>query len=308
MSALYDNLRFPSGPRFVSPTGKRFDRLFVLAFAGNRKGHSYWKSVCDCGEMVVMSQKDLKRKSTRSCGCAKVNYLGTAKGDKGGPKKISRALYDTIKMPSHARFKNLLGKRFEKLFVLAFDGKRGDSSYWKCVCDCGSMRVVRTTDLGSGRVRSCGCGKDKRPQRGRELDPEYMVWSNMRRRCGEPSNQDYRNYGGKGITVCERWAKYENFIEDMGRRPTPDYSIDRIDGNGNYELSNCRWATATEQARNISTNVLIEHDGKRMCIAEWAEELGMNQHTLGARIRSGWSAKEAIETPVGEKRPKEVNE
>lgn len=307
MTALYDNLKFPSGPRFKSPIGKRTDLLFVLAFAGNRKGHSYWMCVCDCGEMCVRSQKELNRKTTNSCGCARVNRIGT-KGVKRKAKEKPAGKYDTVKTPTNANFKSLLGKRFGRLFVLAFDGRKTERNFWKCICDCGNMRVVSSTRLGSQDVRSCGCGGEKRKRRGVEIEPEHEAWSNMRRRCGDPTNKSYRIYGEKGITVCDRWAEYKNFIEDMGRKPTPKHSIDRIDGNRNYEPGNCRWATATEQARNVSTNVLLDYKGERKCITEWAEAIGMKGATLGVRIRSGWSVEDAIETPVGEKRISKRNE
>jgi hypothetical protein len=298
----FDNLRFPSGPRFKSPLGGRFDRLFVLAFSGNRKGQSCWKCVCDCGEMCQMSMRSLTRCDSRSCGCHKVNLQGTIKGKVCSDKKKKSSSYDSVHMPTSKSFKNILGSRFGMLFVLAFAGRKGESLLWKCVCDCGNMRIVRGADLRIGKYKSCGCDGSVRKRSDKEKSAEYNAWANMRRRCGDPSNKDYHLYGGKGITVCERWVDFSNFLEDMGKKPSRSHSIDRIDSNGNYDPENCRWATAKQQARNISTNVMLDHNGETRCLSEWAEIKGILAPTLRARINSGWSIYDAIETPVGQKR------
>ena len=124
----------------------------------------------------------------------------------------------------------------------------------------------------------------------------HNVWCGMRDRCFKPEGKDYQNYGGRGITVCERWLTFENFLEDMGI-PPKGHSIDRIDNDGNYEPGNCRWAPIVVQARNRRTNVLITAFGKTKTVAEWSEVCGLERKTLEYRIRVGWDAERAISTP-----------
>ena len=114
-------------------------------------------------------------------------------------------------------------------------------------------------------------------------------------RCSRPSHKFFKHYGGRGISVCERWSKYENFLDDMGRRPTPKHSIDRIDNNGNYEPSNCRWATSKTQLRNRRANRIIDFNGESFCIAEWAERTGTSSAVISQRIDNlGWSIEDAL--------------
>ncbi len=118
--------------------------------------------------------------------------------------------------------------------------------------------------------------------------PEYGIWVNMRLRCGSPRNKSFDNYGGRGIRVCDRWLEsFEAFLGDMGRRPSPKHSIDRIDVNGNYEPGNCRWATRTEQGRNRRNNTRVTFDGREQTISEWAQERGISEGTISARLRHG---------------------
>jgi len=112
----------------------------------------------------------------------------------------------------------------------------------------------------------------------------------MKARCLNKKNRCYPIYGGVGVAVCDRWMKFENFISDMGDKPSPQHSIDRIDSSGNYEPSNCRWATSITQGRNTSRNHILSLNGRSMCISEWSEELGIASETLKSRIKSGWSA------------------
>jgi hypothetical protein len=151
---------------------------------------------------------------------------------------------------------NLAGRRFGRLVAISHSGKDiRNNAVWLCVCDCGKEIVVNGSHLRTGNTRSCGCFQsDMSAQRlrthGMKGTPEYNTWRAMMKRCNNPNDKAYKYYGGRGINVCERWRRFENFISDMGKRPTIDHSLDRIDNDGNYEPTNCKWATPKEQALN----------------------------------------------------------
>ena len=141
---------------------------------------------------------------------------------------------------------------------------------------------------------------------GKKRPPEYNSWGSMKRRCLNQNSEVYARYGGRGISVCPRWDDYGNFVEDMGRRPGPGYSIDRIDNDGDYEPSNCRWATRQEQARNNSQNRLLTYDGRTMSASTWAEALGINPGTLRRRVQRGWTDEQALTVKKGKHHEKRV--
>jgi hypothetical protein len=133
---------------------------------------------------------------------------------------------------------------------------------------------------------------------GRSGDPTYRSWDAMKHRCSNKKANRYDLYGGKGITVCKRWFKFENFLKDMGERPSGK-TLDRKDGTKGYYKDNCRWATSKEQARNTKRNRIITYDGESKSLAEWSEVVGISQDTLKARLNMGWSHIKTIETPLG---------
>lgn len=185
-------------------------------------------------------------------------------------------------VPSHER----VGQRFNWLTVLAVVGAR-----FLVRCDCGDERLVLKSNVIGGGVKSCSsCGRERQRRavavHGGSETPEYSTWAGMIQRCTNPNDRGFKNYGGRGIRVCSRWAEsFEAFREDMGPRPA-GMSIDRIDVNGHYEPGNCRWATQVQQARNTRRNVWLEHDGRRMLACDWAAELGISRQRMEQRMRA----------------------
>ena len=196
----------------------------------------------------------------------------------------------------HGKFVDLVGRRFGKLVVVnRAVRERGRRPYWSCLCDCGNLHDVRGNTLVSGGVKSCGCLPAERlTAHGHTVNgkstPIFNAWSNMFSRCYNPKHEHYRSYGGRGIAVCSRWHEsFENFLADMGPSWSQGLTLDRYPNNdGNYEPSNCRWATQAEQSRNRRTTVLLTFNGKTQTLTEWAAELGLTRQALGYRLRNGW--------------------
>jgi hypothetical protein len=198
---------------------------------------------------------------------------------------------------------DLTGKKFGRWTALEYVGLVRGARRWRCACECGNTKEVNTKELLQGRTNSCGClaaelSSKRRFVHGLSNSKIHRIWSHILTRCLNSNNKDYPRYGGRGITICERWMNFENFLEDMGIPPTDLHSIDRERVNGNYEPGNCRWATAKEQARNRRNSLIVSHNGISVTAAEWDESLGFFRGTVAKRIRKGWSISEAIETPI----------
>ena len=205
------------------------------------------------------------------------------------------------------RIKDLAGMQFGRLTVLSFHalGENGRGASWLCQCSCGSdPKVIFRVDLINGRTKSCGClSKEMSAARikitatkhGRRKSRIYQIWLNMKQRCTNSAYKQYSDYGGRGITVCERWAEsFEAFATDMGEPPSGEHTIERRDTDGNYEPNNCHWATRSEQALNKRNNVNLTHDGRTQTATEWARENGINPATLRSRLSRGWTVDQAI--------------
>lgn len=197
------------------------------------------------------------------------------------------------------------GEKFGRLTVTSRVPRSGPVR-WLCICECGKETVVVGTKLRYGTTRSCGCLKvEKTIERSTRHGyikggniPEYDSWLNMISRCENKNNHKYASYGGRGISVCKRWREdFGKFMEDMGRKPSSIHSIDRIDVNGNYEPTNCRWATPVEQMNNIRKNRIIDAFGETKTIAEWTRDdrCMVSYRLLSTRItKLGWDHEQAI--------------
>lgn len=159
-----------------------------------------------------------------------------------------------------------------------------------CRCDCGRESIVRLLALTTGKANSCGCQQGNKTH-GLSGTPAHRSWECMKQRCFNPKRERYSRYGARGITVCERWLTFENFLADMGERPE-NTTLDRINPDGNYEPGNCRWATQHTQDRNRSGVTLLTHDDKTQCLSDWSKDLGLNRKTLREKLKRGQSIAE----------------
>jgi hypothetical protein len=211
------------------------------------------------------------------------------------------------KSRGHRDLINLTGLRFGRLVVVEY-GTGDDFGRWRCVCDCGTERLVYGRPLRKGMTRSCGClsresSKAKATHghsRRYRVTPEYKTWCGIIRRCENPNEISYPRYGGIGVTICEEWRNsFAAFLRDVGQRPSTRHSIDRWPNTeGNYEPGNCRWATTRDQARNKRNTRYIEAFGERLVLADAADRYGIRLGTLWARLKRGWGVEEALTTPM----------
>lgn len=207
-----------------------------------------------------------------------------------------------------SKFIDLTGQRFGRLTVLKFDRQDSFRQYmWICKCDCGNVTSVRGYSLRSGNTQSCGCIQKEtniklRQTHGQAHTRLYNIWQSMKQRCSLPSTSCYKYYGGRGIKVCEEWQKFEPFYHwAISNGYADNLTIDRINVNGNYEPSNCRWITIKEQASNTRRNHHITFNGETKTVKEWADKLGINHSTLLERLKRWDSVEEALTIPKGGK-------
>lgn len=196
----------------------------------------------------------------------------------------------------------MVGKKYGRLTVLLMGARSKGKTTWFCRCECGNHKIVPGERLRnkSGRVRSCGClRKGINKTHGMTNSPEWAAWHSMRDRCHNPNAQSFHHCGGRGIEVCERWRNsFENFYADVGPKPSVKLTLDRIDNTKGYEPNNVRWATWEQQENNRRNSRWIEIDGERKTVPQWAKDKNIKQVTIKARLRLGWSDRDAVLTPV----------
>lgn len=247
-------------------TGEKYGFLTVMGFDSKIGIVKMWKCKCDCGNTVVVRQGNLRSGSTKSCGCHQ-------------------------RQSSSDKLIDLRGQKFGRLLITEFVGRIKGKTKWKAICDCGNETIVSTSDLRSNNTKSCGCyvleSRIKHGHsRNHKITPEYSVWISMKGRCYNKNEKEYKYYGGRGIIVCDRWLeRFDNFFDDMGVRPSKKHSIDRINNDGNYEPSNCRWATTKEQSRNRSDNHYLSYGSVTMVLADWADLFRIDGRLLTYRVK-----------------------
>lgn len=245
-------------------TGEKFERLTVVEFVGfNKYRDAIWKCVCDCGREKNVPESSLLKGHSKSCGC----------------------LHSEVLAERNRRNRRCLtGQRFGRLVVLgnAEPDKYGASRYL-CKCDCGNEKIVGISQLKRGTTSSCGCMKIKYGVSKKGENARLMrIWDGMRDRCLKKHDPNYHNYGGRGITICDEWT--DDFWEfckwARGHGYADDLQIDRIDNDGPYSPSNCRWVTPKNNSRNRRNNVNLTVHGKTQCISAWHEETGVNRSAM----------------------------
>lgn len=276
----------------IDISGQTFGFFTVTSDSRNPPGGSgtEWRCICECGTERWIAGHRLRKGRVKHCGC------------KTPPK-----------------MRDLGGRPFGKWTVVG-TYRRGVNGgrpaiFWPCRCECGTERDVLAGSLTSGKSIDCGCGRNEKVgkrsyKHGRSADRIHVRWLGMIQRCEQKTHKGYHNYGGRGICVCARWHTFVEFIVDMGDPPTPKHVIDRIDNDAHYSCgkceeclangwtANCRWVTSKESANNTRKNRILEIDGVRLTVSQWAERLAVSPQLLQARRKLGWSDAEILTTPI----------
>lgn len=261
-------------------SGQQYERLTVIEHVGPKK----WHCRCACGNEVVTCSSSLLKGYTRSCGCLKIESQRRCNVD-------------------------LKGKRFGRLLVIQeVDRANPNARQWECLCDCGNTHTVRQNNLQTGSVSSCGClqrehratvSRFGRTTHRLSSHPLFPTWRNMIQRCENPEDESFKNYGARGISVCQRWHQIENFIADMGERPFLGAQVERKNNDGNYCPENCIWANRNTQARNKRNTRKIVFRNQERLLVELAEECSLPVSIVRSRIdRYHWTIERALTTPV----------
>ncbi len=210
-----------------------------------------------------------------------------------------------------SRFIDLTGRKFGRLEIVGLCEIRKSpngrsNAFWNVICDCGTKRTVSANHLKSGHTTSCGCAHRKwtsiaNSRHGGSKTVEYRIWAGILNRCLNKSTPEYKYYGGRGISFHPSWMQFENFLADMGNRPSRKHTIERVNNDGNYDICNCKWATRLEQARNTRRNLKVTISGVTKCLSEWIEHplVLVPYNTAYMRlVKYGWTPTMALFHPV----------
>lgn len=196
-------------------------------------------------------------------------------------------------IPTNHQFKNLTGQVFGRVTVIEYAGQGGADkrAMWKCRCECGNEFNSLGTRLRYGDTTSCGCQRNESVAKvnwmhGLSKTREHRIWRGMIQRCTNPDNPAWKDYGERGITICKRWMKFTNFLEDMGKCPAR-LTIERKNNDKGYSKANCKWGTRSEQSNNTRASRKISHAGQIMTVAQWARKLGMTRSALALKLSKG---------------------
>lgn len=283
--------------------GRKFGRLTVRSQRPERGKHKeiLWECLCDCGNVTNVATGSLTSSNTTSCGCFHKERVAVQ-----GNKNVN----------------SLIGNRFTRLLVIGMNPVREKDGHvrWDCNCDCGNQHTVASNNLIAGSTVSCGCHiREKSSEVHRDRihhesikhglsdSPEYQVWLGLKRRCFNESDSRWDRYGGRGITVCDRWlgsSGFENFYSDLGSRPSDEHSIERRNNDGDYEPNNCYWATAVEQANNTSRNVFYDFRGQKLTISQIARMFKVDYGRLSYNSKKFNSIEEALSETIDKARSK----
>lgn len=263
------------GGVFKDLTGKRFWYLTVVEYAGSGKDGSMWLCQCDCGNACTVASKKLTSGYVRSCGCKKERLI------------------------------DLTGQRFGRLVVIEQYKSLNGHTRWLCQCDCGEKTIVHGNSLKSGNTKSCGCisleNKQSYGTHKMSKTAIFHVWLTMKQRCNNPNSKSFNQYGARGISVCKEWEDdFSSFYEwSIANGYKENLTIDRIDNDGNYEPSNCRWVDHFVQANNKRNNVFYEINGEKKTLAQWCREYGMDYSVVSQRIHKlNYDIERALTTPI----------
>ena len=258
----------------IDLTGQKFERWTVISFDRCENDRTFWKCRCDCGNEKIIDGRVLRSGKSKSCGCLNLDSLKN-------------------------RYKDLTGKRFGNWTVVERKPNKNKRIMWLCRCDCGTEHEVASTQLMCGASTSCGCKrvkslKTKFTKHGMTKSRLYEIYMGMLKRCYNEKSKAYKRYGGIGIKVCDEWLGkngFENFSQWSFLNGYADnLTLDRFPNQkGNYEPSNCRWATPKEQSNNRKTNVYITRDGETHTMKEWCDILEFDYGIVNGRKQRGWN-------------------
>lgn len=260
--------------------GDRFGRWTIVGDPVFPNQRCHLPVQCDCGFTSIVLASNLTRGLTRGCGCSR-------------PEPANAIMYPEI------------GAVFGSwTIVRKGESDEGGRRRVYCRCKCGVERLVLLYAILKKRSCGCGCARPYGVRTHGETiggvqSAEFTAWESMHDRCSRPGHTSWNRYGGRGIQVCAEWETFERFLADMGRKPSPEHSLDRYpDNDGPYAPWNCRWATPLEQSANRSPSIWIEYQGERAVLAEWSRRTGIRATTIRDRLRSGWTIEEALTRPT----------